>query len=67
MTLSVVMAAQREASFAIIPGFSPRHGRAPDPAIHLVLCDGVRAKLDPRVEPGDDTCGCGAFVAPSQI
>ncbi|MDR6663695.1 hypothetical protein J2W51_006295, partial [Tardiphaga robiniae] len=26
-----------------------------DPAIHLVLCDGVRAKLDPRVKPGDDT------------
>src|SRR4051812_37801259 len=34
-----------------------------DPAIHLVLCDGVRAKLDPRVKPGDDTCGCGASTS----
>jgi hypothetical protein len=38
-----------------------------DPAIHLVLCDGVRAKLDPRVKPGDDTCGCGASIADSNF
>ncbi len=65
-SLPVVMAGRREASFAIIPGFS--HVMAGlDPAIHLVLCDGVRAKLDPRVKPGDDACGCGASIAPSQI
>jgi hypothetical protein len=38
-----------------------------DPAIHLVLCDSVRAKLDPRVKPGDDTCGCGASIADSNF